>query len=190
MWPWGHLALGYLCYSAVARTTDWRIGDREAVVLAVATQFPDLIDKTLAWVFDVFASGYAAGHSVFVAVPVGVTVVVVALARRRVALGVAFAFGYWSHLLGDVLLAVVLRQPYTVSRVLWPVVSLPGDQSSLGAVQHVGYYLVQFLDLLQTTANPAVVLIYLGPLLAATSLWVLDGTPGLRGVRTRLTRLG
>lgn len=189
MWPWGHLALGYLFYSVLLRLgTDSRISDREALLLAVATQLPDIVDKTLAWQFDVFASGFALGHSAFVALPVGIAVTALAVSRGRANLGLAFTVGFWSHLFGDVLLAVVLKQPYSVSRVLWPVVTLPGDGTSLGAVQHVGYYFVRFVELMRTTADPMVVLVYSGPLLAALVLWVLDGTPGIRVVRRRLAR--
>jgi membrane-bound metal-dependent hydrolase YbcI (DUF457 family) len=181
MWPWSHLAFGYLLYSPTSRAlTDGRISGRAVVVLAIATQVPDLVDKPLAWLLSVFPSGYAIAHSVFVAVPVGVAVLAVAYRRARPDLGLAFTVGYWSHLLGDVLLAVALQKAYTVSRVLWPVVVLPGSHTSLGTIEQVEYYFVQFVALLRSSGNPAIYLAYFGPLVAAGVLWLADGAPGVR----------
>jgi hypothetical protein len=58
MWPWGHLAVGYLCYVAYLKLYD---NDRQTLypVLAVGfgSQFPDFIDKPLAWSVLVLPSG-------------------------------------------------------------------------------------------------------------------------------------
>ena len=50
MWPWGHLAVAYLCYVLSIKLR----GDGEQTLLtlvavAVGSQFPDLIDKPFAW---------------------------------------------------------------------------------------------------------------------------------------------
>lgn len=181
MWPWGHLAFGYLLYSLSRRSLrSGVITGRDVVVLAVATQLPDLIDKPLAWALSVFPSGYALAHSVFLALPLGIAVLALAVRRRRLGLGLAFTVGYWSHLAGDVLLAIALEKPYTITRVLWPVVVLPGSHTSLGTIEQVTYYAVQFFELLATTENPMVYVVYLGPPVAAAILWIVDGAPVVR----------
>ena len=49
MWPWEHLAFGYVLYSLGVRTLRGRTPRGPPVlVLAVATQVPDLLDKPLA----------------------------------------------------------------------------------------------------------------------------------------------
>jgi len=140
MWPWGHAAFGYLLYSLALRASGRRVTGPEALVLAVATQLPDLVDKPLAWQFDVVSSGYAVGHSILVTVPLVLTVVGVAARRGRVRLGLAFAVGQLSHLAGDVLVAVALSRPYTFERVLWPLVSVPPGHPALSFVGRVSYY--------------------------------------------------
>lgn len=181
MWPWGHAAFGYVLYSLSTRlTSDPGVDGRDVLVLAVATQLPDLIDKTGAWVLDVFTSGYAAGHSIFVALPAGLAGYALARDRDRASLGLAFVVGYWSHLAGDVLLAVLLEKPYTVGKVLWPLVTFPSSESPAGAVSTVAEFFVAFLELLRTAQNPMVFLVFLGPPLAAIALWLIDGAPGLR----------
>ena len=43
MYPWGHLAVGYLCYSLGVRLCDQRPPAGVAMVpLTIGTQFPDL----------------------------------------------------------------------------------------------------------------------------------------------------
>jgi hypothetical protein len=181
MWPWGHAAFGYVLYSLSTRlTSDPGVSGRDVLVLAVATQLPDLIDKTGAWVFDVFTSGYAAGHSVFVALPLGVAVAWLARRRNSQSLGLAFVVGYWSHLAGDVLLAVALDKPYTVGKVLWPVVVFPSSEAAGGAVGTVEEFLAAFLALMASTSDPRVFAVFLGPPLVAVGLWLVDGAPGLR----------
>ncbi|AQL44656.1 hypothetical protein BV210_17985 (plasmid) [Halorientalis sp. IM1011] len=181
MWPWGHAAFGYVLYSLSSRlTADPGVTGRDVLVLAVATQLPDLVDKSAAWVFDVFASGYAAGHSLFVALPVGLAVYWLAQRRDSESLGLAFVVGYWSHLAGDVLLAILLDKPYTVGKVLWPLVIFPGSEDPAGAITTVMGFLVAFLELLVTAEDPTVFVVFFGPPLAAIALWLVDGAPGLR----------
>jgi membrane-bound metal-dependent hydrolase YbcI (DUF457 family) len=103
VFPLGHLAVGYLCY------VGYRVGVRREpsraplpalVVLAVATQLPDLIDKPLAYL-GVLASGRSLAHSLpFVAL----VVALVWLANRRLErpwLPGAVAVGLCSHLAAD-----------------------------------------------------------------------------------------
>ena len=66
MLPWGHAALGYLFYTAYARLRYRHppVG-LSVYALGLGTQFPDLIDKPLAWHFAVLPSGRSLAHSLF-----------------------------------------------------------------------------------------------------------------------------
>ncbi|WP_254820947.1 metal-dependent hydrolase [Haloglomus halophilum] len=179
MWPWGHLALGYLLYSPAVRLLRRRgPAAAGALALALGTQFPDLLDKPLAWVLGVTSQGYTVGHSVFVAVPLAVLVVSLAARHDRTEAGLAFAVGHLSHLLGDVLFAVALRNPYTIERVLWPVANLPagGQRAVTGRVLE---YAAEWVAYLLATDQGWFVALYVGTLLGAFCLWLLDGVPGL-----------
>jgi len=131
MWPWEHLALGYLCYSGIRRLA---YGDRprtaDAVVLAFGTQFPDLIDKPLAWTFAVLPNGLSLAHSLLFAVPVSLGAVAGARRAGRSDLGVAFAIGYLSHLAGDVLYSALAGSGLGYGFLLWPLVERPAIEST------------------------------------------------------------
>ena len=64
MWPWGHLAVGYLVYSGLSRWRFGRLpGSVATLAVALGTQLPDLVDKPLAWTVNVLASGRSLAHS-------------------------------------------------------------------------------------------------------------------------------
>jgi hypothetical protein len=178
MFPWGHLAVGYLLFSPLVRL--WRRRGPQGLAvfaLAVGTQLPDLVDKPLSWVFHVTPTGYSVAHSVFVAVPVALVVVGALAARGRSEVGVGFAVGYLSHLAADVLFAMALRQPYTVERVLWPTVTLPGYASDVPATDRTVEYILEWSEFL--LAHDGLLAIYLAPFVAAFLLWLVDGVPGV-----------
>jgi hypothetical protein len=91
--------------------------------------------------------------------------------------GVGFAVGYLSHLAGDVLFAMALRQPYTVERVLWPTVTLPGYASDVPATDRTVEYILEWVGFL--LAHDGLLAIYLAPFVAAFLLWLVDGVPGV-----------
>ncbi|MFC7165331.1 metal-dependent hydrolase [Halospeciosus flavus] len=103
MWPWEHLAVGYVAVSILFRWHGRRVGALDAVAVGVGAAFPDLVDKPLAWAFDVLPSGTSVAHSVFVAVPLAVAVWFVAARRDRRSVGAAFAVSYLLHLPSDAL---------------------------------------------------------------------------------------
>lgn len=180
MWPWGHLAFGYVLYSLSVRL--WRRrppGAPGAVLLAVGTQLPDLVDKPLSWTYGVFPQGYGPGHSVLVAVPVGLAVVLLAARRRHAAAGLGLAVGWWSHLVGDVLVALAGGYSHTFDRVLWPVADIPPGGMTVDGVGHVLYFLGEGLERARAPDNEGLVLVYLGFLSGAVLLWLVDGAPGL-----------
>lgn len=193
MWPWGHAAFGYLLYSLGSRLFGRRPNGYPAIVLLLATQLPDLVDKPLSWVFEVFPQGYSVGHSVFVAIPLCIAVLALALWRHRVECGVTFIVGYWSHLLGDIAFGLVESNPYAFARVLWPVVTLPPYTSDLGAVVRIREYVSAFIYLLSTeeatAALLAALLFYFGPFVFAILIWLIDGAPGIAELKRLLTPL-
>ena len=171
MWPWGHAALGYLLYAVIrrGRSRSWPPSDSSAVALAVGTQFPDLVDKPLAWTFHVLPSGRSLAHSLVTTALV--VVVVVALARRvhRSAPARAFAVGYCSHLLGDALSPLLQGDVSFLSFLLWPILPPPPYENDSSFVQH----------LVDPAVTPMTVAgLALGLLVVGT--WIRDGYPGLR----------
>lgn len=187
MWPWEHAAVGYLLYSLGLRAfgRDPPSG-REAVLLLVATQVPDLVDKPLSWVLGVFPTGYALGHSAFVAVPVGTAVLAASRVRGRGRLGVALVAGYWAHLAADVLSPLRSGGPPVPERVLWPVVPGTPYEADLGAGRGVAY-LTEFVGSL-ATADPLTLVAYLLLPIATLVVWIRDGTPGIGPLRRLVDR--
>lgn len=179
MWPWEHAGVGYVLYSFGLRILGYRPpSERETLVLLLATQLPDLVDKPLSWQFHVFPSGYALGHSALVAVPVGVLVLGLAARRDRLRSGVAFTVGYWSHLLGDVLIGLRLGTGPAITRVLWPLfIDEPyaHDYGISRGLLYIGEFLVQ----LQSVDATTLVVHYLFFPLVALVVWLFDGAPGL-----------
>ena len=177
MWPWEHLAFGYVIYSLAVRAI-WRRSPSgaETVALVVATQLPDLVDKPLSWGLKLFPSGYAVGHSLLFGVPLLGAVLVLAQRRGRVEVGAAFAVGYLSHLAGDVVSLTGLR----VERLLWPFVSFPSYGTDRGFVGRFGYYLGRYLHDVAEPENIVLVGAYLAAFVAVGVLWLSDGAPGIR----------
>ncbi|WP_276261498.1 metal-dependent hydrolase [Haloglomus litoreum] len=190
MWPWGHLAVAYVCYS-VGRRVRRRPppADLPVAALAFGALTPDLIDKPLSWGLGLFPTGYALGHSVFVALPVGIAVLLDGYRRGRAELAAAFVVGYWSHLLGDVGSGLLFGDGLSVSTVLWPVVQREPYGESLGLFGRSWHYLREFGGSLAATDRPAMLLLGAAvPVALALALWLLDGAPGPGVVRRRWPR--
>jgi hypothetical protein len=185
MWPWEHLAVGYLAYSALVHLLARRRprGD-EAVAVAVATQFPDLIDKPLAWSLDVLPSGTSLAHSLAFALPASLVALLVAWRAGRARVGAAFAVGYLLHLPGDVLYPALLGGSPKTAFLLWPFVPAPAGDVA-GFLPHFEALLATFLSHLATPRGTLYLtgeLVLLGSVFA---LYAYDGTPGLRWLRRR-----
>lgn len=168
MWPWAHAALGYLYYTLYLRVrtreppSGWPV-----VALGVGTQFPDLIDKPLAWYLSVLPYGRTLAHSVFVAVPVSLLALWLARRRDRPLIGVAFAVGTLSHLLGDSLHAILTAEWADLGFLVWPLVA-PPDSETVGVLAH-----------LRDIEGSPFFLFGLGLTLAMLVLWNRRGHPGL-----------
>ena len=177
MLPWAHAAVGYLLYSVYSR---WRVG-RPPVGLTVyavglGTQFPDLIDKPLAWSFAVLPSGRSRVHSLFT---LGVLVLVLRVTFRYLdqkALSAAFGLGYVSHLFGDGIGAIVSGDFGGLGYLLWPVTDLPsGDTRSF----------VEFFLALEPT--PLMLVGFVLTIIAGVA-WIYDGMPGVKDLYAQYRR--
>jgi hypothetical protein len=171
MWPWAHAALGYLCYTLYLRLrTQERPAGRPVLVLALATQLPDLVDKPLAWYVDVLPYGRTLAHSVLLG---GVVAALISLLLRRQGYNpesVAFAVGYYSHLFGDAFGHLIGWNVADLAFLLWPVLPIPGVESEVeGLLNH----------LRDIEGSP---LFLFGLVLTIVGLvaWYRDGTPGVR----------
>lgn len=187
MWPWDHLAVGYLVASLWRRGRSRRPPrEAEAVAIVLGSQFPDLVDKPLGWGTSLLPSGHSLAHSLVVALPVAF--VVYALSRRlgRGDVGAAFSLAYLSHLPGDVLYPVVVGRSPNVAFLFWPLVDLPASRP-VPLAGRVLELFVQFLAFLQTPRGIAFLLVEATVLLVAALLWWRDGWPGLATLRRSVT---
>jgi len=170
MWPIGHAAVAYLLYALSTRSRfDGSPTPAATVIVGVASQLPDLLDKPLAWYLGVLPGGRTLAHSLFVLVPL--SLVVYGLARRRgvAECGVAFAVGVFSHTFLDAL--PILWEPTTPwEGLFWPLLS-PGGVSGEGAPTILG--------LLRDSLGQPYFLSEFVFLAIALFVWRADGYPGL-----------
>lgn len=189
MWPWEHLALGYLLASLYLRGIHRRT-PRTVEVLAVAfgTQFPDLVDKPLAWTIGALPSGTSLAHSVFVALPLVTFVWLVASSVDRGPVATAFGLGYLSHLPGDVFYGTLLygRDP-AYAAVLWPITPTTPTET-MGFLTNFGYYFAQYEAFVATPAGRWYLVAQIIGIAAIVGLWLFDGAPGLTPMYQRLVK--
>jgi len=105
------------------------------LVVLVATQLPDAVDKPLAWTFGVLPSGRMLAHSVVVSVPLLAVGTVLAARRGYGGHAAVFAVAYLSHIAGD-FYPVLWEGPsyYFYPNLFWPLLSANPDQApSFGA---------------------------------------------------------
>lgn len=190
MWPWEHIAVGYLLYSAVSRR-HWHHPPvaRAAIVVGVAAVLPDLVDKPLAWWLGALPAGRSLAHSLLVGVPVVLAVLVAGWRRDERPASVAFAVGYLSHLAGDVFYPLVVQGELRVGFLLWPVVAAP-DGGTTSALPHVRELVGAFVAFLATPRGTLYLVGDVTLVVAAVAVWVMDGTPGLPVARNSRTRPG
>jgi hypothetical protein len=179
--PWGHVAVGYLCYSLLTHLRGRTPTGAATIALVVGTQFPDLVDKPLSWSFDLLPAGVLA-HSLFFAVPFSVLVLAVARRFSHTDLAGAFLVGYLSHLPADVLPSLVTGDP-SYWPLFWPAMARPGVDVSdpivgpgagAGLLENAAYYMRDFLPMLFSPVGAAYVLVMAG----IFALWLYDGRPG------------
>jgi hypothetical protein len=126
MWPWGHAAVGYLLYTLYLRAhADVHPTARPTFALLVGTQFPDLVDKPLAWDLALLPGGRAVAHSLLVLVPVCTAVIVLARRAGQGTVGTAFASGALSHTFVDALPSLLRGEFIYATYLFWPVLPYP-----------------------------------------------------------------
>lgn len=178
MWPWEHLAVGYLLYSGYVHFAYGESPTTGPVLLVVlGTQFPDLVDKTLGWTVSVFPSGVSVAHSVFTAMGLSAGLVVLSRRLGHRKLGIGFAIGYLSHIPADMIYPLLLGGRLNLGAFFWPLVTATGPARG-GFLANFFYYAVQFLAFLGTARGTLFLLLEITLLATAVAVWIFDGHPG------------
>jgi hypothetical protein len=185
MWPWDHLAAGYVVFSLLLRSTGREPPSVVALgFLVLGSQLPDLIDKPLGWYVGLLPSGTSLAHSLVVAVPLCGLVVLWRVWRGAPAEGVGFALGYLLHPLADAYYPLALGLEAKPDILLWPLRSVP-KQGTVDVTAHVLGLLGQFYAAATGPGGIWLIAIEVGFLGSAATLWYLDGMPGLPGSHGR-----
>lgn len=183
MWPWEHLAFGYLLYLVLrAWKPRPQVDDLTFIVLAIGTQLPDVIDKPLAWSLGLLPSGLSLGHSfVFLAI---LTPLAVAVSNRygRPELATALVTGVASHLVGDVVFALLIGSPSPYQFLFWPVIPTVMEPS-VGLVPTVGELWLKYINFLSTPRGVTYLVINIIFNGMAFALWIANGAPGTIAAR-------
>jgi len=189
MWPWEHVAFGYLLVSLYSHVVRGKSPDgRLALAAGLGALFPDLVDKPLSWTFGVFPSGYAVAHSVFVFPTLAVALWLAARRRGAAPLAVGFLVGHASHLVGDVVYPFALGDELAVSAVLWPVVVSPASPTEAGLVARTLFYLRSWIVRLWALELGPLLLFELALAGVVAAVWLYDGAPVLAECRSFLVR--
>lgn len=183
MWPWGHVGVAYLLYSVYARRRFGRPPRPEpAAAVVFGSQFPDLIDKPLAWWLGILPSGRSLAHSLLFAAALIVVVYTAAFALDRVETATAFVIGHLSHLLADVPPRAILGYPFGAEFLLWPIYSHPSFEYGEQLFEPPGTVELLVSPFTDPVVFHAFELLLFG---LALGLWYVDGRPGLNYVRSR-----
>jgi len=168
MWPLGHAAVAYLCYTGLCRARNTG-PPKEVAVLAVlvGSQVPDLVDKPLSWYLGILPTGRSLAHSLLVIGPLIGLAYVVASRYGRPEYGIAAGVGAGSHPLVDVVPA--LWGSADPSILLWPL--LPLEPYPDGAPSVVGL-------LVDSLGDPYFLAEFVLAAIAAV-VWRRAGYPGL-----------
>lgn len=188
MWPWEHLAFGYLLYSISLRALLRRPpGAGAALTLAIATQFPDIIDKPLGWTIGI-VPGHSVAHSLFFAGPLVLAGMILAGRYDRPGVGAVWAIGYLSHLLGDVFSPTsIIEMDVSLGFLFWPLIPIPMNTHG-GFVQTLLFYAKESLAYLFTPYGVLFLIAEVGFLSASIALWMYDGHPGTGLLSAYLSR--
>ncbi|MFC7019227.1 MULTISPECIES: metal-dependent hydrolase [Haloarcula] len=108
---------------------------KTTLILLIASQFPDLIDKPLAFSLQVLPSGRMLAHSVVVSVPLLLALIILATRYGRTRDALVFVFGYMSHLVGDFYRVFTLGTEYHFyPNIFWPLLEAnTGKRESFAA---------------------------------------------------------
>ncbi|MDR5674376.1 Membrane-bound metal-dependent hydrolase YbcI, DUF457 family [Halalkaliarchaeum sp. AArc-CO] len=176
MWPWGHVAVAYLCYSIAVRIRANELPDHGPVLMVVVgSLFPDIVDKPLAWYLGVLPTGRTLAHSLLVLIPLSYLGYRVANRFERPEYGIAFAIGALSHSIVDAL-PVLWDAEAEANFLLWPLLAVEPYEEGAPSVLRL---------LLDSLSSPYFLseFVLLG---IAAVLWRRDGYPGAEPVRAFL----
>lgn len=177
MWPWDHLAVGYLTVTALLRLGGEEPPDRPVVIAAVVGSLgPDLVDKPLAWVVSVLPSGVSLAHSALTCAVTLLVLWLVGLPRRPL---LAFGGGYVAHLAGDAAYGLLTNAPGAPEFLLWPLLSVPPAPPT-GPVVTVTTLFGFYRSFLASPAGQIYLLVDLLLFAVTFGIWIRHGTPGLR----------
>ncbi|QCS43246.1 metal-dependent hydrolase [Natrinema versiforme] len=177
MWPWEHLAFAYVLYSLTTNVVFRRSPSAgETIAIAVGSQFPDLLDKPLAWTIGITETGYSVGHSIFVAPFICLAAYAVAARLGNRTLASAFSVALVSHPIADILNRVLRGEVVDPRIVLWPIASPPvGSQS--GFIDHFRRYFFRYVHHLLTDGLTPQVAFQSLLGLSVVAIWLFDGAP-------------
>lgn len=169
MWPWGHAAVGYLLYAVFVRRPQHTGTDGLAVLaLGLGTQFPDIIDKPLAWSVPLLPTGRSLAHSLLtVGLVLGIGWWVLRRTKWHQYL-LPFGFGWVVHALTDSTGILFGGNIAYANYLLWPVLKTPPYETEKSFAAH----------LIQVEPTPYF-LFQLGLTAVAVLVWWRDGYPGL-----------
>lgn len=200
MLPPTHIAIGYLLVSISARARATTVGYRELRFIMIGALLPDLIDKPLQLV-GVFPEGRALGHSLLIAFPV-ITCIGLTLSRRcgRKSPALAFGTSYLVHPLADAfhypLQGTVAVDFEEIAFLVWPLTVDGNTVVNAISVSEFVAHAIESKPVWAATHLPmgpqldlVLRVLEVGIVIAATILWYRDGCPGLRHVRTVLSRV-
>lgn len=121
MLPIEHFIVAFLPVLGLTLMRHRRFPSLRVTALAfVGTQFPDLIDKPLAYQFGLLPSGRVFMHSLPIAIPFLTVVLLYGFYTHRLYLTSIFAFSLLSHLFADNHTSLLPPNPTISSDLLWP----------------------------------------------------------------------
>lgn len=182
MWPWEHAALGYLAVSLTTRVIWSRPpSDRAAIAAVFGTQLPDLLDKPLGWVFDIFPSGISVGHSLVVALGLSVLVLTAGFRSNYRQESLAFCLGLLSHIPADIFYPMLFGGRPNWAVTLWPFV-IRDARGETPVLLYTSMLFDRFLGGLAGSGGVISWFLLAEIVLVAGTIgvWIVDGHPGLR----------
>jgi hypothetical protein len=122
MLPIEHFVVAFLPVSAYVLGRDRRLPIPGLVAIVfVGSQFPDLIDKPLAYQFGLIPSGRVFMHSLPIAGPFLTIIMLYGWYTGRPRVTSAFVFAHLSHLFADNYRALLQPNPSVPSDLFWPI---------------------------------------------------------------------
>jgi hypothetical protein len=121
MFPVEHFLVAFLPVLMYVLVIDRRLPSvRLTAVVFIGSQFPDLVDKPLAYQFGLIPSGRVFMHSLPIALPFLIGIIIYGWKTERNRLSVGFAFAYVSHLVADNYGPLFGPHPRIRPDLLWP----------------------------------------------------------------------